>query len=153
MAQSRNGVTKARRRAAFHAANLTCVTCGVVAREVRWPRSSSYTFPTDEPGNPLSIDHITPGDASDLAVLCFRCNTQKSNRPPTYDLVVLALLRTTVVHLALAAPPPHDILALTLCRRVPARRLGGWPIPRRTEPRPTRICQRCWAAARGHDAS
>ena len=145
MAQSRNGVTKARRRAAFHAANLTCTTCGVVGREVRWPRSGSYTFPTDEPGNALSIDHVTPGDATDLAVLCQRCNSQKRDRPPVYDLVAVGV--SFVVHLALAVPAGSLVLGLGLCSVVPTRRVGGWPRLRPGEPRPSRICTRCWTRA------
>ena len=142
------GVSDARRLAVMAAYNYTCVTCGVVGYEKKRPKHCGKwrSFPTDEPGNSLSIDHVKPWSNDDLAVLCQRCNAQKSDRDPVYDLVRAYL--DMAVHLR---PTGGDFP--TLCYATAAQRLGGWPAPRpprrwqRDEPRPSRICRRCWVAA------
>ncbi len=137
------GVSGAPRAALFAEWGLRCVTCGARAERVM-NRIGVPTFPIiGQPGNWLSVDHVSPDRRDDLAVLCLWSNSRKGAAAPIYDLVRTST--RSVTHLSNLVEP--DLIGLTLCGLVPAGRVGGWTARRPWSRRPARMCERCWAIA------
>jgi 5-methylcytosine-specific restriction endonuclease McrA len=73
------------RRRVMREGNYTCVTCGIIGYEQRFPRGG-YGFYTAEKEVYLSIDHIVAksrggsGERSNLRILCTPCNTKKGTK-------------------------------------------------------------------------
>lgn len=82
----KSGVSGAMRRRVMREDGYRCAECGLLGKEVRFPRGG-YGFPTDADGVYLSIDHKLAqakggtGERSNLRVLCTVCNTRKGTKP------------------------------------------------------------------------